>query len=43
VRPRRGRRGRLAFNSLFPAELVYHRRPWRSSDDLDVAVAEYID
>lgn len=32
-----------AFNSLFKAELVRNRGPWRSIDDLDIAVAEYID
>ncbi len=32
-----------AFNSLFKAELVRHRGPWRSIDDLKFAVAEYID
>lgn len=32
-----------AFNSLFKAELVRHRGPWRSIDDLEFAVAEYID
>lgn len=32
-----------AFNSLFKAELVRHRGPWRSIDDLEFAVAEHID
>jgi putative transposase len=32
-----------AFNSLFKAELVRNKGPWRSIDDLEVAVAEYID
>jgi putative transposase len=32
-----------AFNSLFKAELVRNRGPWRSIDDLEIAVAEYID
>jgi len=32
-----------AFNSLFKAELVRHRGPWRNIDDLEIAVAEYID
>ena len=32
-----------AFNSLFKAELVRNRGPWRGSDDLEIAVAEYID
>ena len=32
-----------AFNSLFKAELVRNKDPWRSIDDLEIAVAEYID
>jgi putative transposase len=32
-----------AFNSLFKAELVRNRGPWRSIDDLEITVAEYID
>ncbi len=32
-----------AFNSLFTAELVRQRGPWRGIDDLEIAVAEYID
>jgi putative transposase len=32
-----------AFNSLFTAELVRNRGPWKSIDDLEIAVAEYID
>lgn len=32
-----------AFNSLFKAELVRKRGPWKSIDDLEIAVAEYID
>jgi putative transposase len=32
-----------AFNSLFKAELVRNLGPWRSIDDLEIAVAEYID
>jgi putative transposase len=32
-----------AFNSLFKAELVRNLGPWTSIDDLEVAVAEYID
>ncbi|WP_374975586.1 IS3 family transposase [Microbacterium trichothecenolyticum] len=32
-----------ALNSLFKAELVRHRGSWRSIDDLEPAVAEYID
>jgi putative transposase len=30
-----------AFNSLFKAELVRNRGPWRGIDDVEVAVAEY--
>ena len=34
-----------AFNSLFKAELIRnrHKGPWRGIDDLEIAVAEYID
>ena len=32
-----------AFNGLFKAELVRHRGPWKNIDDLEIAVAEYID
>jgi putative transposase len=32
-----------AFNSLFKAELVRNRGPWKGIDDLEIAVAEYID
>ena len=32
-----------AFNSLFKAELVRNKGPWKSIDDLEFAVAEYID
>jgi putative transposase len=32
-----------AFNSLFKAELVRNRGPWKIIDDLEIAVAEYID
>ena len=32
-----------AFNSLFKAELVRNRGPWRGIDDLELATAEYID
>ena len=31
------------FNSLFKPELIRHRGPWKSIDDLEIAVAEYID
>ncbi len=32
-----------AFNSLFKAELVRNRGPWDGINDLELAVAEYID
>ena len=32
-----------AFNSLFKAELIRNKGPWRNIDDLEIAVAEYID
>jgi putative transposase len=32
-----------AFNSLFKAELIRNKGPWRSIDDLELAVAEYVD
>ncbi|GIG41930.1 hypothetical protein Cph01nite_36920 [Cellulomonas phragmiteti] len=32
-----------AFDSLSKAELVRNRGPWKSIDDLEIAVAEYID
>ncbi len=32
-----------AFNSLFKAELVRNRGPWKSIDELEFATAEYID
>jgi len=32
-----------AFNSLFKAELIRNRGPWKGIDDLEFAVAEYID
>jgi putative transposase len=32
-----------AFNSLFKAELIRNKGPWKSIDDLEIAVAEYID
>ena len=32
-----------AFNSLFKAGLVRSRGPWKNIDDLEIAVAEYID
>jgi putative transposase len=32
-----------AFNSLFKAELVRNRGPWNGINDLELAVAEYID
>ena len=32
-----------AFNSLFKAELIRNKGPWKTIDDLEIAVAEYID
>jgi putative transposase len=32
-----------AFNSLFKAELIRNKGPWRSITDLEIAIAEYID
>jgi putative transposase len=32
-----------AFNSLFKAELVRNKGPWEGINDLEIAVAEYID
>ncbi len=32
-----------AFNSLFKAELVRNRGPWKGIDELELAVAEYLD
>jgi putative transposase len=32
-----------AFNSLFKAELVRNKGPWKTIDDLEIATAEYID
>ena len=32
-----------AFNSLFKAEIVRNRGLWKNIDDLEIAVAEYID
>ena len=32
-----------AFNSLFQAELVRNLGPWQNIDELEIAVAEYID
>jgi putative transposase len=32
-----------AFNSLFKAELLRNKGPWKNIDDLEIAVAEYID
>jgi putative transposase len=31
-----------AFNSLFKAELIRNKGPWRSINDLEIATAEYI-
>lgn len=32
-----------AFNSLFKAELIRNRGPWTSINDVEIAVAEYVD
>ncbi|MGW0501273.1 integrase core domain-containing protein [Streptomyces sp. NPDC003007] len=32
-----------AFNSLFKAELIRHKGPWTGINDVEIAVAEYID
>ena len=32
-----------AFNSLFKAELVRNKGPWKDVDELEIAIAEYID
>ncbi|MGH3381840.1 MAG: integrase core domain-containing protein, partial [Actinoallomurus sp.] len=32
-----------AFNSLFKAELIRNKGPWTGINDIEVAVAEYID
>lgn len=32
-----------AFNSLFKAELVRNKGPWKSIEDLEIATAEYVD
>jgi putative transposase len=32
-----------AFNSLFKAELIRNKGPWKNIDDLEIAVAEYVD
>jgi putative transposase len=32
-----------AFNSLYKAELVRNKGPWRGLDDLEIATVEYID
>ncbi|SDN34434.1 Integrase core domain-containing protein, partial [Lentzea albidocapillata subsp. violacea] len=32
-----------AFNSLYKAELVRNRGPWRGLDDIEIATVEYID
>lgn len=32
-----------AFNSIFKAELIRTKGPWRGIDDVEIAVAEYID
>jgi putative transposase len=32
-----------AFNSLYKAELIRNRGPWRGIDDVEIATVEYID
>ncbi|MEN8705231.1 MAG: integrase core domain-containing protein [Nocardioides marinisabuli] len=32
-----------AFNALLTAELIRNKGPWKNIDDLEIAVAEYID
>ncbi|MFF3159516.1 integrase core domain-containing protein [Streptomyces sp. NPDC057910] len=32
-----------AFNSLFKAELIRNKGPWTGINDVEIAVAEYID
>jgi transposase InsO family protein len=32
-----------AFHSLFKAELVRNRGPWKNLDEVEIAVAEYVD
>ena len=32
-----------AFNSLFTAELIRNKGPWRGINNLEIATAEYID
>ncbi len=32
-----------AYNSLFKADLVRNKGPWKGIDDLEIAVAEYVD
>jgi putative transposase len=32
-----------AFNSLFKPDLIRNRGPWKGIDDLEIAIAEYID
>ncbi len=32
-----------AFRSLFKAELIRNRGPWRGLDGVEIAVAEYVD
>ncbi|MDE3725210.1 transposase family protein [Nocardiopsis sp. N85] len=32
-----------AFHSLFKAELIRNRGPWKSLDEVEIAVAEYVD
>jgi len=32
-----------AFHSLFKAELIRNRGPWKNLDEVEIAVAEYVD
>jgi len=43
VRPRRFCSAWRVFASLFKAELVRNKGPWTGIDDLEIAVAEYVD
>ncbi|WP_406724296.1 IS3 family transposase [Streptomyces sp. GD-15H] len=43
LRERATRMAVEAFNSLFKAELIRNKGPWTGIDDVEIAVAEYID
>ncbi|WP_395367102.1 IS3 family transposase [Streptomyces sp. YH02] len=36
-------RSREAFNSLFKAELIRNKGPWTGINDVEIAVAEYVE